>query len=179
LVDLFVYNYPNVLYRNNGDGTFADVTAKAGVAGDNVWSGGAAFADYDNDGYVDLYVSGYIDLDVRHPPDLHCTFEGVAVTACGPLGLKGAPDTLYHNNGDGTFTDVTERAGVSDRKLYYGFSVGFEDLDGDGWPDIVVMNDSTPNYFYRNKGNGCHGWYRLQRRRPRAIEHGPRDRGHR
>lgn len=154
-VDLFVYNYgPNILYKNNGNGTFTDVTAHAGLAGDNVWSGGAAFGDYDKDGFLDLYVSGYIDLDVRNPPKLHCSFEGVPVTACGPLGLKGAPDTLYHNNGNGTFTDVTAQAGVTDKKLYYGFSVGFEDLDGDGWPDIVVMNDSTPNYFYRNKGNG-------------------------
>jgi len=154
-VDLFVYNYgPNILYHNNGNGTFTDVTATAGLAGHNVWSGGAAFGDYDKDGYLDLYVSGYIDYDTHHPPNLQCSFEGVPVTACGPRGLKGAPDALYHNNGDGTFTDVTDKAGVTDKKLYYGFSVGFEDLDGDGWPDIVVMNDSTPNYFYRNKGNG-------------------------
>ncbi|MGH9402676.1 MAG: CRTAC1 family protein [Terriglobia bacterium] len=154
-VDLFVYNFgPNILYRNNGDGTFTDVTSKAGMAGDNIWSGGAAFGDYDNDGFLDLYVSGYIDLDLRQPPHLRCTFEGVPVTACGPLGLKGAPDTLYHNNGDGTFTDVTAKAGVTDSQLRYGFSVGFEDIDGDGRPDILVMNDSVPNYFYHNKGDG-------------------------
>lgn len=154
-VDLFVYNFgPNILYRNNGDGTFTDVTAQARLAGDNVWSGGAAFGDYDNDGFLDLYVSGYIDLDLRDPPHLRCTFEGVPVTACGPLGWKGAPDTLYHNNGDGTFTDVTARAGIVDSQLRYGFSVGFEDIDGDGRPDILVMNDSVPNYFYRNKGDG-------------------------
>jgi hypothetical protein len=155
-VDLFVYNFgKNILYHNNGDGTFTDVTVKAGVAGDNVWSGGAAFGDYDNDGFLDLYVSGYIDLDLRHPPKLHCSFNGVPVTACGPLGLKGAPDTLYRNNGDGTFTDVTAKAGITDTQLRYGFSVGFEDLDGDGRPDILVMNDSVPNYFYRNKGDGA------------------------
>lgn len=154
-VDLFVYNYGhNILYRNNGNGTFTDVTAKAGLAGNNIWSGGAAFGDYDNDGFLDLYVAGYIDLDLRHPPTLHCSFEGVPVTACGPLGLKGAPDTLYHNNGDGTFTDVTAKAGVTDSQLRYGFSVGFEDLDGDGRPDILVMNDSVPNYLYHNKGDG-------------------------
>jgi hypothetical protein len=155
-VDLFVYNYgPNVLYRNNGDGTFTDVTAKAGVAGDNIiWAGGAAFGDYDNDGYLDLYVSGYINLDLRNPPQLHCSFEGVPVTACGPIGLPGAPDVLYHNNGDGTFTDVTAKAGVTDTQLRYGFAVAFEDIDGDGRPDILVMNDSVPNYFYHNKGDG-------------------------
>lgn len=154
-VDLFVYNFgPNILYRNNGDGTFTDVTSKAGLAGDNIWSGGAAFGDYDNDGRLDLYVSGYINLDLRHPLHLKCTFEGIPVTACGPLGWPGAPDTLYHNNGDGTFTDVTAKAGVTDSQLRYGFSVGFEDIDGDGRADILVMNDSVPNYFYHNKGDG-------------------------
>ncbi|PYV25909.1 MAG: hypothetical protein DMG24_08265 [Acidobacteria bacterium] len=154
-VDLFVYNFgKNILYRNNGDGTFTDVTAQAGVAGDNVWSAGAAFGDYDNDGHLDLYVSGYVDFDVHHPPALHCEFRGVPVKACGPRALRGAPDILYHNNGDGTFSDVTAKAGVVDKGLYYGFSVGFEDFDGDGRPDIVVLNDSNPNYFYRNKGDG-------------------------
>jgi enediyne biosynthesis protein E4 len=157
-VDLFVYNFgKNILYRNNGDGTFNDVTAQAAVAGNNLWSAGAAFADYDNDGFLDLYVSGYIDFDIRHPPDrnrLSCTFRGKPIMACGPRGLKGAPDILYHNNGDGTFTDVTAKAGVADKGLYYGFAVAFEDLDGDDRPDIVVMNDSNPNYFYRNKGDG-------------------------
>lgn len=154
-VDLFVYNYgPNILYRNNGNGTFTDVTSHAGLAGDNIWSGGAAFGDYDNDGFLDLYVSGYIDLDLKNPPHLKCSFEGVPVTACGPLGLKGAPDTLYHNNGDGTFTDVTAKAGITDTQLRYGFSVAFEDIDGDGRPDILVMNDSVPNYLYHNNGDG-------------------------
>jgi hypothetical protein len=157
-VDLFVYNFgKNTLYRNNGDGTFTDVTAQAGVAGNNIWSGGAAFGDYDNDGHLDLYVSGYIDFDIRHPPDrarFNCEFRGKPVLACGPRGLKGAPDTLYRNNGDGTFTDVTAKAGVTDKGPYYGFAVAIEDLDGDGWPDIVVLNDSNPNYFYHNKGDG-------------------------
>ena len=158
-VDLFVYNYgPNILYRNNGDGTFTDVTAQAGVAGSQlVWSAGAAFGDYDNDGYLDLYVSGYIDFDLNNPPPSgqpNCTYRKKMMRVCGPRGLKGAPDALYHNNGDGTFTEVTEQAGVVDRSRYYGFSVLMEDLDGDGWPDIVVANDSCPNYFYHNKGDG-------------------------
>ncbi len=158
-VDLFVYNYgPNILYRNNGDGTFTDVTAHAGVAGGElVWSAGAAFGDYDKDGYLDLYVAGYIDFDLRHLPETAqptCTYREKMMKVCGPRGLKGAPDALYHNNGDGTFTEVTERAGVADRNRYYGFAVLIEDLDGDGWPDIVVANDSCPNYFYHNKGDG-------------------------
>lgn len=157
-VDLFVTNFgPNILYRNNGDGTFTDVAEKAGVSGGNVWHSGASFGDYDKDGHLDLYVCGYVDFDIRNPPDrnkLYCAFRGVTVKACGPRGLKGAPDKLYRNNGDGTFSDVTAQAGVTDRNLYYGFSALIEDFDGDGWPDIVVTNDANPNYFYRNKGNG-------------------------
>jgi hypothetical protein len=158
-VDLFVYNYgPNILYKNNGDGTFTDVTAKAGVAGSQlVWSAGAAFGDYDKDGYLDLYVAGYVDFDVRHPPppgQPTCTYRNKIMRVCGPRGLQGAPDVLYHNNGDGTFTDVTARAGVTDKHSAYGFSVLIEDFDGDGWPDIVVSNDSGPNYFYRSRGDG-------------------------
>src|SRR5207249_687087 len=157
-VDLFVTNFgPNILYKNNGNGTFTDVTEKAGVAGGNTWHTGATFGDYDKDGYLDLYVCGYIDFDIYNPPDrskLYCAFRGVNVKACGPRGLKGAPDKLYRNNGDGTFSDVTDRAGVTDKNLYYGFAAIIEDFDGDGWPDIVVTNDANPNYFYRNKGNG-------------------------
>ncbi len=158
-VDLFVCNYgPNILYRNNGDGTFTDVTARAGVGGDQlVWSMGAAFGDYDKDGYLDLYVCGYVDFDLHHLPmsgQPTCQYRNTMMNVCGPRGLKGAPDALYHNNGDGTFTEVTERAGVTDKRLGYGFSALFEDFDGDGWPDIVVSNDSGPNYFYRNKGDG-------------------------
>jgi len=157
-VDLLVYCYGhNILYRNKGDGTFVDVTAVAGVGGPFTWSGGAAFADYDNDGFLDLYVSGYIDFDVHNLAEyerMTCNFKKVRVAACGPRGLKGAPDVLYHNNGDGTFTDVTLRAGVTDKQLYFGFSVGFEDFDGDGRPDLIVLNDSNPNYFYRNRGDG-------------------------
>ena len=157
-VDLFVYNFgTNILYRNNGDGTFTDVTIQAGVAGKNlVWSAGAAFGDYDKDGHLDLYVAGHIDFDLHNPPQPGptCTYRDRVVRVCGPRGLKGSGDALYHNNGDGTFTDVTEKAGVVDKGLGYGFAVLMEDLDGDGWPDIVVANDSSPNYFYRNKKDG-------------------------
>ncbi len=153
--DLFVANFgSNILYRNNGDGTFSDVTAKAGVGGGDIWHAGAAFADYDGDGFVDLYVSGYLDFDIHHPQLKTCDYRGVQVRACGPLGYRGAPDALYRNNGDGTFTDVTEKAGVKDKNLYFGFAVIFDDLDGDGKPDIFVANDSNPNYLYRNKGDG-------------------------
>jgi hypothetical protein len=153
--DLLVTNFgPNILYHNNGDGTFTDITARAGIGGGNIWHTGAAFGDYDNDGYVDLYVAGYVDFDVKHPELKTCDYRGVKVHACGPLGYRGAPDALYHNNGDGTFTDVTEKAQVADRKLYFGFTVIFEDLDDDGLPDIFVANDSNPNYLYRNKGDG-------------------------
>lgn len=157
-VDLLVTNFgPNILYRNNGDGTFTDVTAQAGVGGGNVWHTGAAFGDYDKDGHLDLYVCGYLDFDIHHPPDrnqFYCAYRGKPIGACGPRGLKGAADKLYHNNGDGTFTDVTDQAGVTDKNHYYGFSAALEDFDGDGWPDILVLNDSNPNYFYHNKGDG-------------------------
>ena len=153
--DLFITNFGlNVLYRNRGDGTFEDVTVKAGVGGGQIWHAGAAFGDYDLDGNLDLFVPGYLDFDVRNPELKTCDYRGLKVHACGPLGYKGAPDTLYHNNGDGTFTDVTEKAGVADRKLYFGFQAVFEDFDNDGRPDIFVANDSNPNYLYRNKGDG-------------------------
>ena len=153
--DLFLTNFgENVLYRNNGDGTFTDVTARAGVGGGNIWHAGAAFGDYDGDGLVDLYVSGYLDFDAKNPELKNCEYRGVKVHACGPLGYKGAPDTLYHNNGDGTFSDVTVKAGVEDKGRYFGFTVVFDDFDNDGRPDIFVANDSNPNYLYRNKGDG-------------------------
>jgi enediyne biosynthesis protein E4 len=152
---ILVTNFgPNILYRNNGDGTFTDVTTRAGVGGGNIWHTGAAFADYDNDGRLDLYVAGYLDFDLQNPKSGGCEYEGVRVKACGPHGFKGAPDALYHNNGDGTFTDVTAKAGVVDRGLYFGFAVIFDDFDNDGFPDIFVANDSNPNYLYHNKGDG-------------------------
>jgi hypothetical protein len=145
---------PNHLLKNNGDGTFTDVTKAAGV-GDPRWSTGSAFFDYDNDGRLDLFVSNYVDFDVNKLPDKDrpCLYRGIAVQ-CGPRGLHGAADTLYHNNGDGTFADVSAKAGVSDPNGYYGLGVVCSDFDGDGFVDIFVANDATPNFLYRNKGDG-------------------------
>jgi hypothetical protein len=147
---------PNHLLKNNGDGTFKDVTAKAGV-GDPRWSTGAAFVDYDNDGRLDLFVANYVDFDIAHLPEFGkgrtCQYKGVPVQ-CGPRGLPGAGDALYHNNGDGTFNEVSKRAGVSDPGGFYGLGVICSDFDGDGFTDIYVANDSTPNFLYRNNGDG-------------------------
>lgn len=147
---------PNHLLRNNGKGAFIDVTQKAGVD-DPRWSAGAAFVDYDNDGKLDLFVSNYVDFDVNNLPEFGkgrtCQFKGVPVQ-CGPRGLKGAGDSLYHNNGDGTFTDVSKKAGVADPDGYYGLGVIASDLDDDGLVDIFVANDSTPNFLYHNNGDG-------------------------
>ena len=120
-----------VLYRNNGDGTFTDVTKQVGLGGDSGWATGAAFGDYDNDGYDDLFVSHYVDLNLDNLPDFGslktCLYHGIAVQ-CGPRGLKGAPDKLYHNNGDGTFTDVSKQAGVDDPENRFGLTAMWEDL---------------------------------------------------
>jgi hypothetical protein len=159
--DIFVGNYgKNRLYHNNHDGTFTDVAEKAGVALGN-WSTGSAWGDYDGDGRLDLYVSGYVHFDRDNLPIggskavgyVFCQYRGAGVN-CGPRGLKGEPDHLFHNNGDGTFTDVTEKAGVEDKERYYGFTAIFVDVNGDSKPDLVVGNDSEPNYLYINKGDG-------------------------
>jgi hypothetical protein len=148
---------PNVLYRNNGDGTFTDVTQRAGV-GDPRWSTGCAFGDYDRDGHVDLYVANFLTFDVKKPPGRgpgsRCENRGLDVLMmCGPRGSTGEPDTLYRNNGDGTFTDVTRQSGIRDPGTY-GFGVIFSDLDNDGWPDIFIATDSTPNLQFRNNRDG-------------------------
>jgi hypothetical protein len=146
----------NILYRNNGDGTFTDVTAKAGVA-DGRWSTGASFGDYDGDGFVDLMVTNYVDFHLDELPGFgsapFCKYRGIDVQ-CGPRGLRGAGDSLFHNNGDGTFTDVSKAAGVSDPSGYYGLGVIWADFNNTGRPDIYVANDSTPKYLYKNEGNG-------------------------
>jgi hypothetical protein len=146
-----------VLYRNNGDGTFTDVTKQAGLDGDSGWATGAAFGDYDNDGYDDLFVSHYVDLNLDNLPEFGslktCLYHGIAVQ-CGPRGLKGAPDKLYHNNGDGTFTDVSKQAGVDDPAHRFGLTAMWEDFDDDGRLDLFVTNDGQPNYLYHNDGQG-------------------------
>src|SRR5579859_548974 len=159
--DIYVSNYgKNRLYHNNHDGTFTDVAEKAGVALGG-WSTGATWGDYDRDGLLDLFVPGYVKVDPAAPPIAGhrpippgaCKFRGVDVF-CGPLGLVGESDHLFHNNGDGTFTDVSVKAGVSDPNGSYGFASLFVDLDDDGWPDLLVANDSVPNFLYHNKGDG-------------------------
>jgi hypothetical protein len=159
--DLYVTNYgKNRLYHNNHDGTFTDVAEKAGVAL-GAWSTGATFGDYDGDGRLDLFVDGYIRLDLSDPPVsgsktagfFFCQFRGVPVM-CGPRGLQGEHDHLFHNNGDGTFTDVSKKLGVDDAQGFYGLGALFADVNGDGKPDLLVANDSTPNYLYMNKGDG-------------------------
>jgi hypothetical protein len=155
--DLFVANFgKNRLYHNNHDGTFTDTAEKAGVQLGN-WSSGSTFGDYDGDGRLDLFVSGYVHFDAdqgtKSTASNFCQFRGVNVM-CGPRGLKGEHDHLFHNNGDGTFTDVSEKAGVTDPNGYYGFTSVFVDLNNDGKVDLLVADDSTPNYLYINKGNG-------------------------
>jgi len=156
--DLYVTNYgANVLYRNNGDGTFIDVTHHAGVGGAQRASGqppqfssGCAFVDYDADGYLDLYVVNYVQFDTNANPE--CTRQGVR-TYCTPEALSGTVDILYRNNGDGIFTDVTEKAGIA-TSLGKGLGVVCGDIENDGDVDIFVANDTTPNFLYRNNGNG-------------------------
>ncbi|HLW84605.1 MAG TPA: CRTAC1 family protein [Candidatus Sulfotelmatobacter sp.] len=156
--DLFVTYYgKNVLYHNHGDGTFTDVSQNAGVAGKGTrWNTGCAFVDYDRDGHLDLFIANYIDMDLATAPVPEsgpCLYKGVLV-ACGPPGLQGGKNILYHNNGDGTFTDVSEAAGIFRANGTYGLGVLTADLDNDGWPDIYVANDSTASALYQNKKNG-------------------------
>src|SRR5712691_3116972 len=149
--DIYVANFgKSRLYHNNHNGTFTDVAEKAGVAIDG-WSAGPSWGDYGHDGKLDLFVPGYAKFDPDNPQS--CSFLNVKIS-CGPLGLPGEPDHLFHNNGDGTFTDVSVKAGVADAKGYYGFASTFVDVDDDGWVDLLVANDSRPNYLYRNRHDG-------------------------
>lgn len=179
--DLYVTNFgANRLFRNE-DGRFIDIAVASGVAVDS-WSTGCAFGDYDGDGWLDLFVAGYVDFDVMNPPPspsrrgvaqaeaappvgsagmgagysagvAFCTYRSLPVM-CGPRGLRGAADHLFRNNGDGTFTETTDQAGVADTKRLYGFGVAWFDMDDDGRLDLLVANDSGPNHVYRNVGGG-------------------------
>jgi enediyne biosynthesis protein E4 len=157
LLDLYVTGYGgNVLYRNLGNCKFEDVTEKAGVRGGG-FSTGAAWADYDRDGHVDLFVARYVHVDINNLPefgrDKFCRYKGVLVQ-CGPWGLQGESDLLYHNRGDGTFEEVSVRAGVHDSEGRFGLGVVWGDYDNDGWPDLFVANDAGANYLYHNNHNG-------------------------
>lgn len=164
--DLYVTNFGvSRLYHNNGDGTFTDVAEKLGVARKG-WSTGATWGDYDGDGRLDLFVPGYLEIDLnnlpRSPAEANkpggvgqnfCQFRGAPVM-CGPRSLPGEGDTLYHQKPDGTFEDVSVKAGVNDPQKYYGFSSAFVQANDDNLLDLVVVNDSTPKQFYINKGDG-------------------------
>ena len=164
--DLFVSNFGvSRLYHNNGDGTFTDVAEKLGVARKG-WSTGATWGDYDGDGRLDLFVPGYLEIDFnnlpRNPSEANkpggvgqnfCQFRGAPVM-CGPRSLPGEGDNLYHQKADGTFEDVSEKAGVSDPQKYYGFSSTFVHVNEDNLLDLIVVNDSTPKLLYINKGDG-------------------------
>jgi hypothetical protein len=146
-----------VLYRNNGDGTFTDVTKSSGLSSDTGWATGAAFGDYDKDGWADLFISHYVDFHLDNLPAFGamkaCTYLGLEVQ-CGPRGLKGSGDNLYHNNGDGTFTDVSKKAGVNDPELRYGLTALWSDFNNDGKLDLFVANDGEANYLYQGDGTG-------------------------
>ena len=150
--DLYVTNFGrNILYRNAGAGRFADVTVETGV-GDAGWGTGASFGDYDRDGDVDLYVANYVDFSLDYESPIPCLWKNVKVY-CGPVGLLPAADVFYRNNGDGTFSEWTKQAGLQGEK-FYGMSALFGDYDADGWPDLFVANDSTPNLLFRNRRDG-------------------------
>jgi enediyne biosynthesis protein E4 len=160
--DLFVTYWGDCsLYRNNGDGTFTDVAHSAGVTtrtatGLQRWNTGCAFFDYDRDGHLDLYVANYIDFDPKTAPlpeSGPCLYKGLTV-ACGPPGLTGGKDILFHNNGDGTFSDASEPAGILRKQGTYGLGVLTGDFDNDGWPDIYVADDSSPSALFKNNRDG-------------------------
>jgi enediyne biosynthesis protein E4 len=155
--DVFITNFgTNALFHNNGNGTFTNVTKESGLEGGN-WSTGCAWGDYDRDGRLDLYVARYVDFQVGQMPrpgtNTYCNYRGVPV-ACGPRGLPGLPDLIYHNEGNGKFREVGQEIGIKDSIRGYGLGVVWLDFDNDGWTDIFVANDSMSNYLWHNKGNG-------------------------
>jgi len=158
LQDLYVTGYGgNALYHNLGRCKFEDVTEKAGL-GVGGFSTGSAWADYDRDGRLELFVSRYVHVDMNKLPEpgsdlKFCRYKGVLVQ-CGPWGMQGEGDLMFHNRGDGTFEDVSRKSGVSDPGRYYGLGAVWGDYDNDGWPDLYVANDAGPNYLYRNKHDG-------------------------
>ncbi len=148
----------NRLYRNNGDGTFTDVTKAAGLWNEQErWGAGCSFLDYNRDGHLDLFVSNYVRFSFEHAPvpgaNSNCNWKGIPVE-CGPRGLPTGRHSLYRNNGDGTFTDVNEQAGISKATESYGMTVVAADFDEDGWPDIYVACDSTPSLLFMNNHDG-------------------------
>jgi hypothetical protein len=157
--DLYcTYFGQNKLYRNNGDGTFTNVTKEAGLTDKSVrWGAGCSFLDYNRDGNLDLFVSNYLHFDFQHVPkpggDVTCNWKGLPVN-CGPRGLPPASHSLYRNNGNGTFTDVSREAGISELRESYGMTVVSADFDEDGWPDIFIACDSTPSMLLMNNHDG-------------------------
>lgn len=158
--DIFITYYgQNVLYRNNGDGTFTDVTKEAGLlyTGSTRWCSGCTFFDYNRDGYLDLFVATYVDLNLGRVPkpgeNPYCNYKGVPVN-CGPRGLPMGRNSLYRNQGDGTFREVTEAAGISKATRTYAMTAVAADFNNDGWTDLYVASDSTPSLLFRNSHNG-------------------------
>jgi len=157
--DLFcTYFGQNRLYRNNGDGTFTEVTKAAGLWAEQTrWGAGCSFLDYNRDGHLDLFVSNYVRFSFEHAPvpgeNVNCNWKGISVE-CGPRGLPTGRHSLYRNNGDGTFTDVSQQAGVAAATESYGMTVVAADFDEDGWPDIYVACDSTPSLLFMNNHDG-------------------------
>jgi hypothetical protein len=157
--DIFcTYFGQNILYRNNGDGTFTNVTKAAGLVNDEPrWGAGCSFLDYNRDGHLDLFVSNYVRFSFEHAPvpgaNTNCNWKGIPVE-CGPRGLPTGRHSLYRNNGDGTFTEVSQQSGVAQATKCYGMTVVAADLDGDGWPDIYVACDSTPSLLFMNNHDG-------------------------
>ena len=158
-LDLFVTGYGHsVLYRGLGNCKFEDVTEKTGLGGITGFATGAAWGDYDRDGHVDLFVSRYVHVDMSHLPafgsdEKFCRFKGVLVQ-CGPWGMQGDGDYLFHNRGDGAFEDVSKKAGMDDPQHRYGLGAIWADYDNDGWPDLFLANDAGPNFLYHNRHDG-------------------------